>query len=125
MQPKKEVFSKKLCTMIFKNIFNAVMFCSGYYHIKRQIESELIQSGGIASSKPFLDLSKPEHLLQLKDRWKKYCQKVIFPNSLVNSLGEPYMDVLTPQCRRTKELLINQLLKSEKREYACVKILSM
>ncbi|XP_039817999.1 DNA polymerase epsilon catalytic subunit A-like isoform X3 [Panicum virgatum] len=46
-----------------------------YYHIKRQIESELIQSGGIASSKPFLDLSKPEHLLKLKDRLKKYCQK--------------------------------------------------
>jgi hypothetical protein len=35
------------------------------------------------------------------------------------------MDVLTPQCRRTKELLINQLLKLEKREYECVKILSM
>ncbi|XP_039789737.1 DNA polymerase epsilon catalytic subunit A-like isoform X3 [Panicum virgatum] len=47
-----------------------------YYHIKRQIESELIQFGGIASSKPFLDLSKPEHLLKLKDRLKKYCQKV-------------------------------------------------
>ncbi|WVZ75286.1 hypothetical protein U9M48_023358, partial [Paspalum notatum var. saurae] len=46
-----------------------------YYHIKRQIESELIQSGGIASSMPFLDLSKPEHLLKLKDRLKKYCQK--------------------------------------------------
>ncbi|OEL31457.1 DNA polymerase epsilon catalytic subunit A, partial [Dichanthelium oligosanthes] len=46
-----------------------------YYHIKRQIESEMIQSGGIASSKPFLDLSKPEHLLKLKDRLKKYCQK--------------------------------------------------
>jgi hypothetical protein len=41
------------------------------------------------------------------------------------SFGEPYMDVLMPQCRHTKELLINQLLKSEKREYACVKILSM
>ncbi|XP_062219147.1 DNA polymerase epsilon catalytic subunit A-like [Phragmites australis] len=46
-----------------------------YYHIKRQIESELIQSGGTISSKPFLDLSKPEHLLKLKDRLKKYCQK--------------------------------------------------
>jgi len=53
----------------------SIMFCSDYYHIKRQIESELIQSGGIASSKPFLDLSKPEHLLKLKDRLKKYCQK--------------------------------------------------
>jgi phenylpropionate dioxygenase-like ring-hydroxylating dioxygenase large terminal subunit len=41
------------------------------------------------------------------------------------SFGKPYMDVLTPQCIRTKELLINQLLKLEKREYECVKILSM
>ena len=64
----------------------SIMFCSDYYHIKRQIESELIQSGGIASSKPFLDLSKREHLLKLKDRLKKYCQKVLFSNSWVNSL---------------------------------------
>jgi hypothetical protein len=42
--------------------------------------------GGIASSKPFLDLSKPEHLVKLKDRLKKYYQKVLFPNLLVNSL---------------------------------------
>jgi len=53
----------------------SIMFCSDYYHIKRQIESGLIQSGCIASSKHFLDLSKPEHLLKLKDRLKKYCQK--------------------------------------------------
>ena len=76
---KKEVRSTNLCNLKF-------MFCSDYYHIKRQIESELIQSGGIASSKPFLDLSKPEHLLKLKDRLKKYCQKVLFSNSWVNSL---------------------------------------
>jgi hypothetical protein len=30
-----------------------------------------------------------------------------------------------PQCRRTKESLINQLQKLEKLEYACVKIRSM
>uniref|UniRef100_A0ACD5XVC0 Uncharacterized protein n=1 Tax=Avena sativa TaxID=4498 RepID=A0ACD5XVC0_AVESA len=48
---------------------------SDYHHIKRQIESEMIQAGGVTSSKPFLDLSKPEHLLKLKDRLKKYCQK--------------------------------------------------
>uniref|UniRef100_A0A452YAV3 DNA polymerase epsilon catalytic subunit n=3 Tax=Aegilops tauschii subsp. strangulata TaxID=200361 RepID=A0A452YAV3_AEGTS len=48
---------------------------SDYHHIKRQIESEMIQTGGVTSSKPFLDLSKPEHLLKLKDRLKKYCQK--------------------------------------------------
>ncbi|KAL6634447.1 hypothetical protein ACP70R_027118 [Stipagrostis hirtigluma subsp. patula] len=46
-----------------------------YHHIKRQIESEMIQAGEMTSSKPFLDLSKPEHLLKLKDRLKKYCQK--------------------------------------------------
>ena len=70
----------------WSNAIMSIMFCSDYYHIKRQIESELIQSGGIASSKPFLDLSKPEHLLKLKDRLKKYCQKVLFSNSWVNSL---------------------------------------
>ncbi|XP_052142333.1 DNA polymerase epsilon catalytic subunit A-like isoform X1 [Oryza glaberrima] len=48
---------------------------SDYHHIKRQIESEMIQAGGVTPSKPFLDLSKPEHLLKLKDRLKKYCQK--------------------------------------------------
>lgn len=35
----------------------------------------MIQAGGVTPSKPFLDLSKPEHLLKLKDRLKKYCQK--------------------------------------------------
>ncbi|AQK97139.1 Protochlorophyllide-dependent translocon component 52 chloroplastic, partial [Zea mays] len=33
------------------------------------------------------------------------------------SFGEPYMDVRTPQCRRTKELSINQLLKFRDRRY--------
>ncbi|ONL96988.1 Late embryogenesis abundant (LEA) hydroxyproline-rich glycoprotein family [Zea mays] len=42
-----------------KNCLIKLEWVCDYYHIKRQIESELIQSGGIASSKPFLDLSKP------------------------------------------------------------------
>jgi DNA polymerase epsilon subunit 1 len=43
----------------------------------------MIQAGGVTSSKPLLDLSKPEHLLKLKDRLKKYCQKVVYWNSWI------------------------------------------
>nr|CAD1820134.1 unnamed protein product [Ananas comosus var. bracteatus] len=46
-----------------------------YYHIKKQIESELVDSGNSESLKPFLDLSKSDQQLKLKERLKKYCQK--------------------------------------------------
>ncbi|XP_024985920.1 DNA polymerase epsilon catalytic subunit A-like isoform X2 [Cynara cardunculus var. scolymus] len=45
---------------------------SDYYHIKRQIESEMVDG---PSSKSFLDLPKVDQQLKLKDRLKKYCQK--------------------------------------------------
>ncbi|KAJ9554747.1 hypothetical protein OSB04_009361 [Centaurea solstitialis] len=45
---------------------------SDYYHIKRQIESEMVDG---PTSKSFLDLPKAEQQLKLKDRLKKYCQK--------------------------------------------------
>ncbi|XP_052190980.1 DNA polymerase epsilon catalytic subunit A-like isoform X2 [Diospyros lotus] len=48
---------------------------SDYYHLKRQIESELIDSGDSQLSKSFLDLPKVEQLLKLKERLRKYCQK--------------------------------------------------
>lgn len=48
---------------------------SDYYHIKRQIESEFADG---PHSKPFLDLPKVDQQLKLKDRLKKYCQKVHF-----------------------------------------------
>jgi hypothetical protein len=78
---KKEVHVANLCTLkvnVFSDLMTLYYSCSDYYHIKRQIETELIQSGDATSSKPFLDLSKSEHLLKLKDRLKKYCQKVQF-----------------------------------------------
>lgn len=49
---------------------------SDYYHIKRQLESELVEVGDGQRSKSFLDLPKAEQQAKLKDRLKKYCQKV-------------------------------------------------
>ncbi|XP_060169809.1 DNA polymerase epsilon catalytic subunit A-like isoform X1 [Lycium barbarum] len=48
---------------------------SDYYHIKRQLESELVEVGEGQRSKSFLDLPKAEQQIKLKDRLKKYCQK--------------------------------------------------
>ncbi|MCD7471233.1 DNA polymerase epsilon catalytic subunit A [Datura stramonium] len=48
---------------------------SDYYHIKRQLESELVEVGDGQRSKSFLDLPKAEQQIKLKDRLKKYCQK--------------------------------------------------
>lgn len=48
---------------------------SDYYHIKRQLESELVEVGDGQRSKSFLDLPKAEQQAKLKDRLKKYCQK--------------------------------------------------
>ncbi|KAI4322394.1 hypothetical protein L6164_022096 [Bauhinia variegata] len=48
---------------------------SDYYHLKKQIESEFVDSADGRSSKSFLDLPKSEQQLRLKERLKKYCQK--------------------------------------------------
>ncbi|XP_009629449.1 DNA polymerase epsilon catalytic subunit A [Nicotiana tomentosiformis] len=48
---------------------------SDYYHIKRQLESELVEVGDGQRSKSFLDLPKADQQAKLKDRLKKYCQK--------------------------------------------------
>ncbi|KMT05520.1 hypothetical protein BVRB_7g176430 [Beta vulgaris subsp. vulgaris] len=48
---------------------------SDYRHLKRQIESELVDSIHGQFSKSFLDLPKAEQQFKLKDRLKKYCQK--------------------------------------------------
>ncbi|KAK6936184.1 DNA polymerase epsilon, catalytic subunit A, C-terminal [Dillenia turbinata] len=48
---------------------------SDYYHLKRQIESELVDSIDGQLSKSFVDLAKMEQQAKLKDRLKKYCQK--------------------------------------------------
>ena len=52
------------------------LFISDYYHLKKQIESELVDRTGGQLSKSFLDLPKMEQQLKLKERLKKYCQKV-------------------------------------------------
>ncbi|KAL6523491.1 hypothetical protein OROGR_017094 [Orobanche gracilis] len=48
---------------------------SEYFHLKRQIESEVVVVDGF-KSKRFLDLPKADQQLKLKERLKKYCQKV-------------------------------------------------
>ena len=53
-----------------------LVIISDYYHLKRQIESELVDAGDARISKSFLDLPKMDQQSKLKDRLKKYCQKV-------------------------------------------------
>ncbi|XP_057534123.1 DNA polymerase epsilon catalytic subunit A-like [Amaranthus tricolor] len=48
---------------------------SDYHHVKRQIESELVDSIPGQFSKSFLDLPKAAQQLKLKERLRKYCQK--------------------------------------------------
>ncbi|OWM73679.1 hypothetical protein CDL15_Pgr026779 [Punica granatum] len=48
---------------------------SDYYHLKKQIESEFVDTGDGQLSKSFLDLPKKEQQSKLKERLKKYCQK--------------------------------------------------
>ncbi|XP_022862888.1 DNA polymerase epsilon catalytic subunit A-like [Olea europaea var. sylvestris] len=48
---------------------------SDYHHLKRQLESELVDSITGQLAKSFLDLPKAEQQMKLKERLKKYCQK--------------------------------------------------
>ncbi|AQK71203.1 DNA polymerase epsilon catalytic subunit A [Zea mays] len=84
-----------------------------YYHIKRQIESELIQSGGIASSKPFLDLSKPELKgFEIKRRGElkliKVFQAEVFDKFLHGSTLEECYSAVASVANRWLDLLDNQ-----------------
>lgn len=49
---------------------------SEYYHLKNQIESEQVATGEGQLSRFFRDLPKEEQETRLKDRLKKYCQRV-------------------------------------------------
>lgn len=49
---------------------------SEYYHLKNQIESEQIPTGESQLPRFFRDLPKEEQQTRLKNRLKKYCQKV-------------------------------------------------
>lgn len=67
---------------------------SDYYHLKKQIESEFVDAGtNIQSSKSFLDLPKVEQQSKLKERLKKYCQKVFSLFLLI---------IFSPQCQYIK-----------------------
>ncbi|XP_075520013.1 DNA polymerase epsilon catalytic subunit A-like isoform X2 [Primulina tabacum] len=48
---------------------------SDYHHLKRQIESELVDTMNGQLSKSFLELPKSDQQAKLKERLKKYCQK--------------------------------------------------
>ncbi|KAL0812788.1 hypothetical protein Bca101_069231 [Brassica carinata] len=69
----------KTCLRKLEWVWRGVTFMakkSDYYHLKKQIESEFVDTGAnIQSSKSFLDLPKVEQQSKLKDRLKKYCQK--------------------------------------------------
>lgn len=60
-------------------VFSLFNKFSDYYHLKKQIESEFVDSGNVRLSKSFLELPKLEQQAKLKERLKKYCQKVIDP----------------------------------------------
>lgn len=55
---------------------------SDYYHLKKQIESESVDSATSKQSRSFLELPKMEQQTRLKERLKKYCQKVDFLKTL-------------------------------------------
>ncbi|KAL3518505.1 hypothetical protein ACH5RR_021094 [Cinchona calisaya] len=48
---------------------------SDYHHLKRQLESEVVERVDGQLAKSFLELPKAEQQSKLKDRLKKYCQK--------------------------------------------------
>ncbi|KAK4760568.1 hypothetical protein SAY87_005461 [Trapa incisa] len=48
---------------------------SDYYHMKKQIESEFVDTGDGQIVRSFIDLPKSEQHSKLKERLKKYCQK--------------------------------------------------
>ncbi|KAF9594988.1 hypothetical protein IFM89_035761 [Coptis chinensis] len=68
----------KTCLRKLEWVWRGEMFMakkSDYYHLKRQIESELVDRVDGQWSKSFLDLPKTEQQTKLKDRLRKYCQK--------------------------------------------------
>ncbi|GLU18367.1 hypothetical protein SLE2022_346730 [Rubroshorea leprosula] len=69
----------KTCLRTLEWVWRGEIFMakkSDYYHLKKQIESEFVDGTDGQLPKSFLDLPKPEQQSRLKDRLKKYCQKV-------------------------------------------------
>lgn len=91
---------------------------SDYYHLKRQIESEFVEATDSQFSKAFLDLPKAEQQSRLKDRLKKYCQKV-FPSFYVKILAELItVTNLGPCCRHINECLTSRSMNFGKQGFA-------
>lgn len=99
---------------------------SDYHYLKRQLESDFVGSVDGKLSKSFLELPKAEQQVKLKERLRKYCQKVyvVFPTvplprglSMTNANASNLLFFF----RHIKEYWINQLLSFEKQGSACGK----
>lgn len=122
----------KLIGLVLNSYICFKWFGSDYYHLKKQVESEFFDTGAnIQSSKSFLDLPKVEQQSKLKERLKKYCQKVFFL-----SLSLSCIVIFSPKCqctmashsafcRHINEYLTSQSLKFVRLGYAWEKTLSM
>lgn len=86
---------------------------SDYYHMKKQIESELVESNDSHATKPFVELPKAEQLLKLKERLKKYCQK-----AYKRVLDKPMMEVREAGiCMRENPFYVNTVRSFRDRRY--------
>ncbi|KAK8952512.1 DNA polymerase epsilon catalytic subunit A [Platanthera zijinensis] len=86
---------------------------SDYYHIKKQIESELIESNDNKSMKSFIELPKAEQQLKLKERLKKYCQK-----AYKRVLDKPTMEVREAGiCMRENPFYVDTVRSFRDRRY--------
>ena len=90
---------------------------SDYYHVKKQIESEFVDGTEVQLSKSFLDLPKADQQTRLKDRLKKYCQKV-YSSLQLNHFAWVRFKADNFICRLTNECWKNQSLNFGKQESA-------
>lgn len=67
---------------------------SDYYHLKKQIESEFVDGANSKLSKSFLELPKLEQQSRLKERLKKYCQKVYTSLYLIKIFSQVTPNIL-------------------------------
>ncbi|XP_020701921.2 DNA polymerase epsilon catalytic subunit A isoform X1 [Dendrobium catenatum] len=86
---------------------------SDYYHMKKQIESELVESNESHTPRPFIELPKAEQQLKLKERLKKYCQK-----AYKRVLDKPVMEVREASiCMRENPFYVNTVRSFRDRRY--------
>lgn len=111
-------------SVLLKLCYHFIKF-SDYYHLKNQIESEFVDSGSARLSKSFLELPKLEQQAKLKERLKKYCQKVYW--SLFTWMSESHFwhILILRFFRLINEYLISQSMKFEKQGSAWEKTLSI